>query len=334
MEIAVLGAGAFGTAIAKLLEKNQHRVTLWCRGEAAARRIDEQRESPYLPGVKLGELVRVTHDLAVAVTKKPMVVGVTPSHVVREVWAQAAAHLDMGAVVVNASKGIEDETLLTIDGIYRQVLPKACAERSAFLSGPTFAQELARGLPGCIVVASHSPASASLVQAEFSSDTFRVYTSDDVVGVELGGAMKNVCAIGAGIADGLGYGNNPRAALITRGLAEIARLGAKLGADPLTFSGLAGLGDLVITCTGEGPSSSARLMFDPVTITFCAASVLISSCAKASCDVALKMPNPAITLPENKLRRVRLINFSFIFCLSLFRFCFIQITLGSKIIIC
>jgi len=251
MEIAVLGAGAFGTALTKLLEAKGHTLTLWVRSQSAARRIAETRESTYLPGVKLGPTVTPTADLAGAVAGRPIVLGVTPSHVVREVMTQAAPHLGPDTVVVSASKGIEEGTLATIDRIYAEVLPPRIAERAAFLSGPTFAKELARGLPAAIVVASRVAASAVLVQTEFGSDRLRVYTSDDVTGVEIAGALKNVCAIGAGIADGLGFGHNSRAALITRGLSEITRLGVRLGADPLTFAGLAGLGDLVLTCTGD-----------------------------------------------------------------------------------
>ena len=251
MDIAVLGAGAFGTAIARLLADGGHQVSLWCRSADAARRIVETGESSYLPGMKLGDRVAVTSDLATAVYGRGLVIGVTPSHVVRQVIGEAGKHLVADAVVVNASKGLEEETLFTIDGVYREILPARLAERAVFLSGPTFAKELAQGLPCCIVAASRVAGSAALVQEQLSREHFRVYSSDDVVGIELGGALKNVCAIGAGIADGLGYGHNTRAALITRGLSEMARLGTRLGADPLTFSGLAGMGDLVLTCTGD-----------------------------------------------------------------------------------
>jgi glycerol-3-phosphate dehydrogenase (NAD(P)+) len=221
------------------------------RSADAAEKINDTRESTYLPGVKLGAAVTATSELAQAVAGKPLIVSVTPSHVVRHVLGEAAFHIGKDAVVVSASKGIEEGTLQTIDQIYGQVLPSPLADRAAFLSGPTFAKELARGLPGAIVVASRRPESALLVQRELATDRFRVYTTDDVTGVEIGGALKNICAIGAGIADGLGYGHNTRAALITRGLSEIARLGARLGANPLTFAGLAGMGDLVLTCTGD-----------------------------------------------------------------------------------
>jgi glycerol-3-phosphate dehydrogenase (NAD(P)+) len=251
MDIAVLGAGAFGTALAKILDEKGNAVTLWCRTAEGAVHISSERESQHLPGVKLSERVQITHDLMVAVRGKPMVLGVTPSHAVRDVLRQAGPHLDPDVILVNASKGIEQETLDTIDRIYEAVLPSSIAGRAAFLSGPTFAKELAAGLPAAIVVASHSADSAERAQLALATDTFRVYTTEDVVGVEVGGALKNIMAIGAGIADGLGYGHNTRAALITRGLNEIARVGVRMGANPLTFAGLAGMGDLVLTCTGD-----------------------------------------------------------------------------------
>jgi glycerol-3-phosphate dehydrogenase (NAD(P)+) len=249
--IAVLGAGAFGTVWAKILAERGHAVALWVRGTDAADRIAAARESSHLPGVPIPDAVTVTADLAAAVAGKAIVLGVTPSHAVREVFSAAAPALAADAVVVNASKGIEQGTLATIADIYREVLGDECAARAAYLSGPTFAKELAAGLPAAIVVASHDAASARMVQEAFAIATLRVYTTDDVIGIELGGALKNVIAIGAGIADGLGYGHNTRAMMMTRGLAEIARLGVKMGANPLTFAGLAGMGDLVLTCTGD-----------------------------------------------------------------------------------
>jgi glycerol-3-phosphate dehydrogenase (NAD(P)+) len=254
MEIAVLGAGAFGTALAKMFSEvpgRPHVVTLWVRGSESARRIMETRESSHLPGVRLSDAVAVTHDLDDAVRGKPVIVAVTPSHVVREVLGRAAYFLGPEAVVVSASKGIEQGTLLTIDGIYKEIFPPSIARRAAFLSGPTFAKELVQGLPAAIVCASHAAESALLVQEHLGTERLRIYSTEDVVGVELGGALKNVYAIGAGIADGLGFGHNTRAALITRGLNEMARLGLALGANPLTFAGLAGMGDLVLTCTGD-----------------------------------------------------------------------------------
>jgi glycerol-3-phosphate dehydrogenase (NAD(P)+) len=252
LDIAVVGAGSYGTALAKLLADKGHRLTLWCRRPEHADTIAATRENQtYLPGFRLPATVTVTADLAAAVRGKAMVVAVTPSHVAREVLAAAAADLDPGVLVVNAAKGLEEGTLDRIDQIYDEILPTAVAERATFLSGPTFAKELAQRLPSAIVVASRSRAAAETVQAELATDRFRVYTSDDVIGVQIGGALKNVVAIAAGISDGLDFGNNGRAALITRGLAEITRIGVKLGANPLTFAGLSGLGDLVLTCAGE-----------------------------------------------------------------------------------
>lgn len=251
MDIGVLGAGAFGSVWAKLLAERGHAVTLWVRGEDAARRVAETRESPYLPGVPLPDAIEVTGDLAETVAGKRIVLGVTPSHAVREVFSAAAPSLARDAIVVNASKGIEQGTLATIERIYQDVLGPDLALRAAYLSGPTFAKELAQGLPAAIVVASHEEQSAIAIQECFALPTLRVYRTDDVVGIELGGSLKNVIAIGAGVADGLGYGHNTRALLMTRGLNEIARLGVKMGANPLTFAGLAGMGDLVLTCTGD-----------------------------------------------------------------------------------
>jgi glycerol-3-phosphate dehydrogenase (NAD(P)+) len=254
MNIAVLGAGAFGTALAKIFAEvpgRPHPVTLWCRGADAAARIRETHESGHLPGVILGPGVEVTDDLQEAVADKPLVVMVTPSHGVREVLARAALALSRDVVLVSASKGIEQGTLFTMDQVFRDLLPAAMAERAVFLSGPTFAKELVKGLPAAIVAASSDARAALLVQEQLGNESLRVYTSDDVTGVELGGALKNVYAIGAGIADGLGFGHNTRAALITRGLSEMSRLGVRMGANPLTFAGLAGMGDLVLTCTGD-----------------------------------------------------------------------------------
>jgi glycerol-3-phosphate dehydrogenase (NAD(P)+) len=252
MDIAVIGTGSYGTALAKVWGERGHRVTLWCRRAELAEEIEHTRENAaYLPGCKLPATVSPTHDLAEAVRGKPIVVGVTPSHALREVLGRAAPHLDPDVIVVNASKGLEEGTLLRVDEMYAEIFSPAIAARAVYLSGPTFAAELAQRLPSAIVIAGRDEATRERAQRELAADRFRVYTSDDVVGVLLGGALKNVVAIGAGISDGLGFGLNARAALITRGLAEITRLGVRLGANPLTFAGLSGLGDLVLTCSGE-----------------------------------------------------------------------------------
>jgi glycerol-3-phosphate dehydrogenase (NAD(P)+) len=252
LDIAVIGAGSFGTCLAKLLSDGGHRVTIWCRDPELAATIERSREnSEYLPGHLLAASVQVTTDVGAAVAGKQIVLGVTPSHAIRQVLGPVAARLDPDTVVVNASKGFEEGTLETVEQIYRDVLPPRIAARATYLSGPTFAVEIAAGLPSAIVLASRDPETAASVQHAISTERFRVYTSDDVTGVLVGGALKNVVAIAAGVADGLGYGSNTRAALITRGLAEITRMGLAMGAHAMTFSGLSGIGDLVLTCSGD-----------------------------------------------------------------------------------
>lgn len=249
--IFVLGAGSYGTCLAILLAHAGHRVTLWCRRrELAEALVADGENRAYLPGFALPAGLAVTHELA-AVAAADFVLGVTPSHAVRTMFTQLAPLLAPHAVVVNAAKGLEEGTLFTIEDIFAQVLSPAHAARATYLSGPTFARELAARLPGAIVLAGRDEATTIAAQHALSTDTFRIYTSTDVAGVLLGGALKNVIAIAVGIADGLAMGSNARAALITRGLAEIARLGVARGADPLTFAGLSGLGDLVLTCSGD-----------------------------------------------------------------------------------
>jgi glycerol-3-phosphate dehydrogenase (NAD(P)+) len=250
--IAVVGSGSYGTCLAILCGSAGHEVTLWCRNPELVRTLAETRENQdYLPGFAIPENVGITSDLIEAVSGKELVLGVTPSHAIRDVLGRAAPYLDPGVIVVNTSKGLEEGTLDRIDQIYADIFPAAVAQRAAYLSGPTFAREVAAGLPGALVVASLDHQSAARVQTALSSERFRLYTSDDVIGVLIGGALKNIVAIAAGMSDGLGFGHNARAALITRGLAEIARIGISLGAHPMTFSGLSGLGDLVLTCSGD-----------------------------------------------------------------------------------
>jgi glycerol-3-phosphate dehydrogenase (NAD(P)+) len=251
-DIAVIGAGSYGTCLAVLFGNVGHRVSLYCRGEATAQAIDAARENTaYLPGYKLGPSVDVTSDLAAAVRGKRFIFGVTPSHGIRAVLGEAAAAMDPDAIVINASKGLEDKTLKTIDAVYRDVLPARIAERATYLSGPTFASELAAGMPAAIVLAGRDRETCAAAQQALSLVHFRIYTTDDVPGVLLGGALKNVIAVAAGMSDGLGYGSNARVALITRGLAEITRIGLALGAHAQTFAGLSGMGDLVLTCSGD-----------------------------------------------------------------------------------
>jgi glycerol-3-phosphate dehydrogenase (NAD(P)+) len=249
--VAVIGAGSWGTALANLLAKKGIETILWSYEAEVARGVTRSHRNPiYLSEVELDPRLRATTRMAEAVPGARAVVSVSPSHVVRAVMSEAAKHVDPDALVVSASKGIENETLLTMDGVLAEVLPGGVARRAAFLSGPSFALEVAREYPTAVTMASLEPESARSAQELFQTDYFRVYTSADVRGVELGGSLKNVIAIASGVVAGLGYGHNTIAALITRGLAEISRLGVAIGADPMTLSGLAGVGDLILTCTG------------------------------------------------------------------------------------
>ncbi|GAB4256751.1 MAG: NAD(P)H-dependent glycerol-3-phosphate dehydrogenase [Deferrisomatales bacterium] len=250
--VAVIGGGAWGTALADLLARHGHSVRLWVFEEELAAQMAGARENTiYLPGHRLHDGVEPSSDLAWVVRGAPVVLSVSPSQVVRQVMGRAAPHIGPGTTVVSASKGIENGTLQLMHEVLREVLPQVPDRQIAVLSGPSFAAEVMRGIPTAVSLACPDPHVAARVQRLLSGPTFRVYTLDDLVGVELGGALKNVIALAAGISDGLGFGYNSRAALITRGLAEISRLGAALGAQPLTFLGLSGMGDLVLTCTGD-----------------------------------------------------------------------------------
>jgi glycerol-3-phosphate dehydrogenase (NAD(P)+) len=248
MRCAVVGGGAWGTALANVLGANGHDVSLWAREPDVVASINESRENRrFLAGVCINEHVAATDDIHAALRDASLVAYVAPSHALRTVAESGADAVARDAVLVVASKGIERESLAIMSDVVDQVVGGRAV---VALSGPTFAMEVAHGQPTAVVAASTDPAAATLVQRALSSEAFRVYTHDDVVGVELGGALKNVMAVATGIADGLGLGYNSRAALITRGLAEMTRLGVALGANPATFAGLAGLGDLVLTCTG------------------------------------------------------------------------------------
>ncbi len=252
MRIAVVGAGSFGTALAKVLAENSHEVVLWCHRPEQAREIAERREnSLYLPGIFLPEPLTATADLSEAVQRVDMLVVAVPSHVVREVMVRTRACLGDVPWIVSAAKGVEEDSLLRMSEVLAEVLGPDHADRIAVLSGPSFAKEVAAGMPTAVTAASCNPSAAEAVQKAFQASTFRVYTHDDVVGVEIGGAAKNVIAIAAGVSDGLGLGHSSRAALITRGVAEITRLVVRLGGDARTVSGLSGVGDLVLTCTGD-----------------------------------------------------------------------------------
>jgi glycerol-3-phosphate dehydrogenase (NAD(P)+) len=249
MTIAVLGAGSWGTALAALAADAGHDVRLWARRPEHAAEIDAARENRrYLPGRRLEGRIVVTGALGQAVAGATMIVIALPSAAVRELGERLAGLAAPDALLVCAAKGFEEATGETLDSVLTATVP---GRPVVLLSGPTFAVEIARGLPAAAVVASRDASAAACVQRALASELFRIYTTDDVVGVAVGGALKNVIAIAAGCADGLGYGANARAALITRGLHEMGRLAARLGGEPLTLAGLAGLGDLVLTCTGE-----------------------------------------------------------------------------------
>ena len=248
MQTAVVGAGAWGTALADLLARNGAAVTVWAYEPDVVDSINARHENArFLAGARLHDAVRATADLGDAVDGARLIVFVTPSHVLRGIARRASGSLRGDVTVVVASKGIERETLALMTDVVAEEIPRSAV---VGLSGPSFAREVIQRQPTAVVAASRETSASVCVQQAFSSETFRVYTHHDVAGVELGGSLKNVMAIATGMAEGLGLGYNPRAALITRGLAEMTRLGAALGADPLTFAGLAGMGDLVLTCTG------------------------------------------------------------------------------------
>lgn len=249
--VGVIGAGSWGTALANLLAKKGVETILWAyEAEVAAGIGRDHRNPSYLSDVVLDARLRATASIEEAVESAAVVVSVSPSHVVRQVMRTAAPHLSADALVVSASKGIEVDTLARMDEVLSEELPAANARRLAVLSGPSFALEVAQEHPTAVTIASYDESSAQRAQALFQTDYFRAYTTDDVTGVEIGGSLKNVIAIAAGVVAGLGFGHNTTAALITRGLAEISRLAVALGADALTLSGLAGMGDLILTCTG------------------------------------------------------------------------------------
>lgn len=251
-EVGVIGAGSWGTAIANLLAKKELPIDLWAYESEVAEQINTDHENlVFLPGHKLSPNLTASNDLSEVVSQKSTLIVVVPSHVFRQTMQAAAKHIDSNTIVVAASKGIETNTGLTMHGILRETLPHIPSQNLAVLSGPSFAKEVVTDVPTVVTVASESHDVAVAVQNLFATPYFRVYTSTDIIGVELGGAVKNVIAIASGMVDGMGLGLNTRAALLTRGLAEIRRLGAKLGANPDTCMGLAGFGDLVLTATGN-----------------------------------------------------------------------------------
>jgi glycerol-3-phosphate dehydrogenase (NAD(P)+) len=251
-KLGVVGAGSWGTALADLLASKGYPVDLWVFEKDVKDQILATGENQvFLAGVQLSPNLHPSNDIAEVVSGKDLVVVVVPSHVLRETTRRMSSSVSGDAIIVSATKGIENKTHLTMTGVLQETLAQIPDDHMAVLSGPSFAPEVAKKYPTVVTVAAKDLEIAELVQEVFATPHFRVYTSDDVLGVELGGSLKNVIAIAAGVIDGLGLGLNTRAALITRGMTEIRRLGLKLGANPRTFTGLAGFGDLILTCTGH-----------------------------------------------------------------------------------
>lgn len=245
-KISVIGAGSWGTALAWLLANNGHLVTLWSYREEQALNLQRERENTSkLPGVRLQDDMIITADLQTAVEGQDVLVIAVPSPAIRSTARKAAPYVKEGQLIVNVAKGVEAAALLTMSQIIEREIPQA---EVAVLSGPSHAEEVGRGLPTTCVIGAKSKESAEYLQEIFMSSVFRVYTSPDILGIELGAALKNVIALAAGVADGMGYGDNTKAALITRGIAEISRLGIAMGAKTATFFGLSGIGDLIVTC--------------------------------------------------------------------------------------
>jgi glycerol-3-phosphate dehydrogenase (NAD(P)+) len=250
--IGVIGAGGWGIALAKLLADKGEPVTLWCHGAESFRELQDSRESrAYLAGIILPPSIEITRSMEAAVAGKSLILCVVPSHTARAVMASAAPYVSAQTTVLCCTKGLEEESLKTMGEVLGEILGETQRQRHAFLSGPTFALEVARGLPAAVTVAARREDSARDIQETLSTQNFRVYTSTDIIGVQMGGVIKNIIAIAAGISDGLNLGQNARAALVTRGLVEMTRLAVRMGADPMTLAGLPGLGDLILTCAGD-----------------------------------------------------------------------------------
>lgn len=249
MKIGVLGAGSWGTALAVLLHENGHEVTLWSIDKREVAMIDEKREQvEKLPGVRIPDRIAVTNDVESSVAGKDILVMAVPSIFIRSTSKMIAPYVKEGQLIVNVAKGIEEETLMNMTDIIEDEIKQA---RVGVLSGPSHAEEVGRRMPTTVVAGAHDKKTAEEIQEAFMSPVFRVYTSPDMVGIELGAALKNVIALAAGIVDGLGLGDNTKAALITRGIAEITRLGLAMGGRFETFIGLSGIGDLIVTCTSN-----------------------------------------------------------------------------------
>jgi glycerol-3-phosphate dehydrogenase (NAD(P)+) len=249
MKVTVLGAGSWGTTLALVLLGNGHDVSLWTYKSEQAELIRERHENPeFLPGIPLPPTLRIQADIEEASDSKDLIVAAVPSQFLRSV-VQRIAHLDLKRTIIcNVAKGIENATLMTMSEVLLDVLQHEKRENLAILSGPSHAEEVSRQIPTAIVAASFKDKTAKIVQEAFMTRYFRVYVNEDIRGVELGGALKNVIAVAAGISDGAGFGDNTKAAIMTRGIYEITRLGVKLGAQPRTFAGLSGVGDLIVTC--------------------------------------------------------------------------------------
>jgi glycerol-3-phosphate dehydrogenase (NAD(P)+) len=252
MNCCVAGAGGWGTTIAIMLHENGHNVTLWDYDPEHAKLIFETREnSLYLPGVKISKEIKITSDLDISLKKKHIVVLAIPTQFLRSMLERIDFSLIKNSTVVNLAKGIETTSLKRVSEIIKDIFPEVTDEQISTISGPSHAEEVSRKIPTTVVAASTSYNTAMFVQSAFMNPYFRVYVSNDIVGVELGGSLKNVIAIGAGICDGAGFGDNTKAAIMTRGIAEISRLGVALGARPETFAGLSGMGDVIVTCMSK-----------------------------------------------------------------------------------
>lgn len=251
-DVAVIGAGSWGTALASVCAENDHTVRLWVRDPLLMEEINTlHTNQKYLPSMTLSSLIIASTDLKAVVSGKKVIVIAVPSHAMRQIVTEMTPFLEPDVILIHATKGFELESQKRMSEVIHEVVPASIADRLAVLTGPSHAEEVIRKSPTTVVVSSTSETSMMQAQDLLMTPNFRVYTNPDMVGAEIAGALKNIIAIGAGMSDGLGYGDNAKAALLTRGLAEITRLGVKLGANPLTFAGLAGVGDLIVTCTSK-----------------------------------------------------------------------------------
>lgn len=246
-KIAVVGAGSWGTALAVMLEQDGHDIVMWARNAEAVEKMKATRENKqYLPGVLLGENIGVTSDIEKAVKGKEIIISAVPSRAVRETMTKYATLFQKNAIIVNVAKGLEKDSLLRLSEVIKECVPQC---HPCVLSGPSHAEEVGRCIPTACVIASEENDIAKMIQKEFMNPNFRLYTNHDVIGVEIGAALKNIIALAAGMSDGLGFGDNTKAALMTRGMTEMTRLGIAMGGKAETFAGLSGIGDLIVTCT-------------------------------------------------------------------------------------